>query len=203
MIHVVDYGLGNIQAFNTMFMRLGFESVRARTPKELQGATKVILPGVGAFDHAMTLLHASGMRPVLENLVGADEVPVLGICVGMQILANGSDEGIQRGLGWVEGHVRNFAGNPSSAGLPLPHMGWNDIEATPGSALFEGLENARFYFLHSYYFDCANREQSCAQADYGFKFDCSVQKNNIFGVQFHPEKSHHWGAALLRNFASL
>lgn len=204
MIHVVDYGLGNVQAFNTLFMRLGFESTRARTPEELQGATKVILPGVGAFDHAMALLDASGMRPVLEDLANTQGVPILGICVGMQILARGSDEGVQRGLGWVDGHVRSFASNPSSATLPLPHMGWNDVEAMPGCPLFEGLEDdARFYFLHSYYFDCADRQQSCAQADYGFKFDCSLQRDNIFGVQFHPEKSHHWGAALLRNFASL
>lgn len=204
MIHIVDYGLGNIQAFMTMFKRLGFESTRARTVQDLRGATKLILPGVGAFDHAMELLDASGMRSNLEDLVHSSGVPVLGICVGMQILASGSDEGSRQGLGWIEGHVRSFAGNPASANLPMPHMGWNDVAATAGSPLFNGLEkDARFYFLHSYYFECGNHAHSSARAEYGSQFDCSVQKGNIFGVQFHPEKSHHWGTLLLKNFAEL
>ena len=107
-------------------------------------------------------------------------------------------------MGWVDGHVRNFANNPSATGLPTPHMGWNDVRPVEGNPLFAGLEeDARFYFLHSYYFDCADRGQSSGQADYGFAFDCCVQNENVFGVQFHPEKSHHWGVALLKNFASL
>ena len=204
MIHIVDYGLGNVRAFNNVYKRLGFESVHARTPDELHGAEKIILPGVGSFDHAMVLLQSSGMQPVLENLVQVQQVPVLGVCVGMQILAIGSDEGVQRGLGWVDGHVRSLSSNPAAANLPTPHMGWNDVKAEPANPLFEGLvDDARFYFLHSYYFDCADRRQSTARADYGFTFDCAVQKENVFGVQFHPEKSHHWGVQLLKNYASL
>ena len=204
MIHIVDYGLGNIQAFVNMYKRLGFEPVRARTAVDLENATKIILPGVGAFDHAMELLAASGMRARLEDLVFAQRVPVLGICVGMQILANSSEEGAGQGLGWVPGRVCSFLGNLDSAVLPMPHMGWNDVVPVAGSPLFKGLESdARFYFLHSYYFECSAPANVAARADYGFQFDCAVQNGNVFGVQFHPEKSHHWGAALLKNFAEL
>ncbi len=204
MIHIVDYGLGNLQAFVNMYKRLGFESVRARATVDLENATKIILPGVGAFDHAMELLAASGMRERLDDLVLAQLVPVLGICVGMQILANSSEEGTGQGLGWVPGRVCSFSGNPASASLPMPHMGWNDVVPASGCPLFRGLEdNARFYFLHSFYFDVANPAHSVARAEYGFAFDCAVNKGNVFGVQFHPEKSHHWGAALLKNFAEL
>lgn len=204
MIHIVDYGLGNIQAFVTMYKRLGVEAVRARTGNDLRNARKLVLPGVGAFDHAMELLDASGMRQPLEQLVRVGEVPVLGICVGMQILACSSEEGSGAGLGWVNGCVRSFAGNAASAALPMPHMGWNEVVPVASSPLFKGLEDdARFYFLHSYYFECSDSSNIAARADYGFKFDCAVQNNNVFGVQFHPEKSHHWGAALLKNFAEL
>lgn len=202
MIHIVDYGLGNIQAFVTMYKRLGIETVRAKTEDDLRDVRRLILPGVGAFDHAMELLDASGMRQPLERLVLEDKVPVLGICVGMQILACSSEEGVGKGLGWVDGRVRSFAGNVASAALPMPHMGWNDVAPASGSPLFKGLEgDARFYFLHSYYFECSDAINSAARADYGFQFDCAVQRDNVYGVQFHPEKSHHWGAALLKNFA--
>jgi len=204
MIHIVDYGLGNIQAFVTMYKRLGIETVLAKAGSDLRDARKLILPGVGAFDHAMYLLDASGMRQPLERLVQGGKVPVLGICVGMQILAHSSEEGVGDGLGWVEGRVRSFAGNSASAALPMPHMGWNDVSPVAASPLFKGLEDdARFYFLHSYYFECSDHRNVAARADYGFQFDCAVQNENVFGVQFHPEKSHHWRAALLKNFAEL
>ena len=204
MIHIVDYGLGNIQAFVNMYKRLGVEIVRAKAAEDLRDVKKLILPGVGAFDHAMELLDSSGMRPSLDQLVTQGNVPVLGICVGMQILADSSEEGIRAGLGWVNGRVRSFASNPASATLPMPHMGWNDVAPTVASPLFKGLEDdARFYFLHSYYFECADAANAAAHADYGFQFDCVVQNGNVYGVQFHPEKSHHWGTALLKNFAEL
>jgi glutamine amidotransferase len=202
VITLIDYGLGNVQAFVNMYKRLGFDVRRATNAAELEGATKLILPGVGAFDYAMELLAASGMRPVLDDLVLKHHVPVLGICVGMQILADGSDEGSLPGLGWIPGRVRAFKTDPRSANLPLPHMGWNDVRPSAGSPLFKGLEDAaRFYFLHSYYFECSDPAHTAARADYGFQFDCAVQHGNVFGVQFHPEKSHHWGAGLLKNFA--
>lgn len=204
MIHVIDYGLGNVQAFLTMYKRLGFEATRAKTVADLTGARKIILPGVGAFDHAIELLYQSGMRPTLETLVLQDKVPVLGICVGMQIFASASDEGRLPGLGWVPGKVRSFRANAQSASSPLPHMGWNDVQPKPGSPLFAGLESdAQFYFLHSYYFECDEPSHVAAAASYGFDFSCAVTAGNVYGVQFHPEKSHHFGAQLLKNFAEL
>lgn len=204
MIHVVDYGLGNVQAFVTLYKRLGFEATSAKTAVDLVGANKIILPGVGAFDHAIELLNQSGMRPSLETLVLQDQVPVLGICVGMQILASSSDEGRLPGLGWVLGKVRAFRTKEQSASLPLPHMGWNDVQPRPGAPLFAGLESdARFYFLHSYYFECDDSSHVAATASYGLDFNCAVSAGNVYGVQFHPEKSHHFGAQLLKNFAEL
>lgn len=202
MIHVVDYGLGNLQAFLNLYKRLGFDATRAKSAAELTGASKIILPGVGAFDHAVEMLNQSGMRSTLETLVLEGKVPVLGICVGMQILASASDEGHLPGLGWVPGKVRAFRANEQSASLPLPHMGWNDVQPKPSSPLFAGLESdARFYFLHSYYFECDEQAHVSATALYGFDFSCAVSAGNIHGVQFHPEKSHHFGEQLLKNFA--
>ena len=204
MIHIIDYGLGNVQAFMTMFKRLGIEVFRAVNSSELADARKLILPGVGAFDHAMDLLDQSGMRPALEALVLDERRPVLGICVGMQILASSSEEGKRPGLGWVPGRVRSFRAEPDSAGLPLPHMGWNDVQPSTGSPLFVGLEDeARFYFLHSFFFECDDPAHVAATASYGIDFNCAVSSGNVHGVQFHPEKSHHFGARLLKNFAEL
>jgi imidazole glycerol-phosphate synthase subunit HisH len=204
LIHIIDYGLGNVQAFLTMYKSLGIEAVRAKTADDLKSASKIILPGVGAFDYAISLLNQSGMRPILEKLVLQDKVPVLGICVGMQILASSSDEGLLPGLGWVTGKVRTFDVNKLSSRLPLPHMGWNDVQPKLEHPLFLGLErDARFYFLHSYYFDCNQLAHIAATTFYGINFSCAISANNVYGVQFHPEKSHHFGAQLLKNFAEL
>lgn len=205
MIRIVDYGVGNIQAFMTLFKRLGLDAQRAHKPHELADATHLVLPGVGHFDHAMQRLNDSGMRPFLEELVMSKAIPILGVCVGMQMLAAGSDEGTLPGLNWIGGRVRAFADNPLSNGLPLPHMGWNDVRPTAGAKLFsEGCEEGyQFYFLHSYYFDAQDKKDVAATAHYGFDFDAVVSRGNIHGVQFHPEKSHHWGAQLLKNFAEI
>lgn len=204
MIHIVNYGLGNVQAFANMYKRLGIGTCLASNADVLAQAERIILPGVGAFDHAVTLLDQSGMRPVLEHLVVEKKVPVLGICVGMQILADGSDEGELPGLGWVPGRVRSFASNAASAPLPLPHMGWNDVRPVNASGLFQNLEtDARFYFLHSFYFEPTAADATLATAHYGLHFSCSVRAGNVFGVQCHPEKSHHWGAQMLKNFAEI
>lgn len=204
MIRIVDYGVGNIQAFLTMFKRLGLVATRARSIAELEGATRLVLPGVGAFDTAMTLLNQSGMRPRLEEMVLTQQVPIVGICVGMQMLAGGSDEGALPGLNWVPGRVKAFANTPASRDLPMPHMGWNDLKVQNGNKLFTDFEpEPRFYFLHSYYFDAENKADVAATAEYGLDFDCIVSRGHIHGVQCHPEKSHHFGAQLLKNFAEL
>jgi glutamine amidotransferase len=204
MISIVDYGLGNIRAFMNVFKRLNIEAHTATTPDELRGADKVILPGVGHFDHAMQRLEESGMRAVLDELALVRKVPVLGVCVGMQMLGSSSEEGDLAGLGWIDARVRHFGSMMPAVDLPLPHMGWNDVRPMAGHPLFAGLDrDARFYFLHSYYFECTDPSNRLAEASYGGDFACAVTAGNIFGVQFHPEKSHSCGTRLLQNFAEL
>lgn len=202
MIGIVDYGVGNIQAFLNLFKRVGVEARRLGTPDSFDDATRLVLPGVGHFDHAMRQLNDSGLRPRLEKMVLAQKVPVLGVCVGMQMLAEGSDEGSLPGLAWVPGRVKAFTKQPQCAGLALPHMGWNDVHPTQNSALFsrDFNEGVQFYFLHSYYFDAREKQDVAATATYGIEFDAVVSRGHIHGVQCHPEKSHRWGAQLLKNF---
>jgi len=204
MITIVDYGLGNVRAFLNVYKRLNIEARTAAHPGDLIGASKVILPGVGAFDQAMALLEASGMRACLDDLVSRQGVPVLGVCVGMQMLGRASEEGKAQGLGWVDGRVRAFASLMAAEKLPVPHMGWNDVRPVSGNPLFEHLAcDARFYFLHSYYFECDRDQDSIAVSRYGPEFCCAVNAGNVFGVQFHPEKSHRFGTRLLKNFAEM
>ena len=204
MIVIIDYGLGNIRAFANIYKQLNVPFKIARESKDLEGASKLVLPGVGAFDYAMSQLEASGMREALDEQVLQREIPVLGICVGMQMLANTSDEGKLHGLGWVSGCVKKFDEKSFRYTTHLPHMGWNDVRLTKECKLLNSLEeNAKFYFLHSYYFHCSEPDDCIAVADYGQTFSCAVNKGNIYGVQFHPEKSHHYGLTLLKNFADL
>jgi len=205
MIRIVDYGVGNIQAFITIFKRLGIPAERALVAADLSDASHLILPGVGHFDHAMERLNESGMRSILEDLVMIKSIPIMGVCVGMQMLANGSEEGSLLGLGWVPGRVRSFVSHPEVSSLPMPHMGWNDVEPLPDSRLLaEGFDDApQFEFVHSYYFDAENKNDVAATAHYGISFDAMVSRGHIHGVQCHPEKSHHWGAQLLKNFAKV
>jgi glutamine amidotransferase len=204
MTKIIDYGLGNIQAIVNVFKRLHLPVAVARSAEEIFGSEKLILPGVGAFDHAMERFEASGMRTEVESLVQKKKVPILGICVGMQMLADKSEEGQAAGLGWIPGDVRPLKSRPELEHLPLPHMGWNDVVSSESCRLFKGIEHdARFYFLHSYYYECKKIENVAANVDYGGSFCCAVKSDNIFGVQFHPEKSHQYGEALLKNFAEL
>jgi glutamine amidotransferase len=204
MMAIVDYGLGNVLAFATVYKKLNVPVTVARTADELRGASKIILPGVGAFDHAMELLNRSGMRAELDRKVQEERAPVLGVCVGMQIIAAGSEEGALAGLGWLDATVRRMRPAELPHATRLPHMGWNDVQPVRPCALFDGLEqDARFYFLHSYYFHCNRRDDVLALCDYGGMFSCAVSAANVYGVQFHPEKSHHCGTQLLKNFAAL
>lgn len=204
MITIIDYGLGNVLAFVNVYNRLDIPVKVAKSAADLSGATKLILPGVGSFDHAMAQLEQSGMQAPLEQLVLGDRVPVLGICVGMQMLAGSSDEGKRTGLGWIDGRVRKFDQASMAPGSMLPHMGWNDVRPSAAGGLFKGLEqDARFYFLHSYYFECTQADSILASTDYGADFSCAVRRDNVYGVQFHPEKSHHFGSQLLSNFAEI
>lgn len=204
MITLVNYGLGNIQAFTNIFNRLNILVSIATTADELVRAEKIILPGVGAFDWAMTRLNKSGMRVCLDNLVMVRHCPVLGICVGMQMMARRSDEGNLDGLGWIDAEVKRFDESNFTQQTRLPHMGWNNVEARNSDSLFRGMEtDSRFYFLHSYYFLPRNATDVLGTTEYNGPFASAVQSGNVFGTQFHPEKSHQWGIRLLNNFAEL
>ncbi|MBA3013393.1 MAG: imidazole glycerol phosphate synthase subunit HisH [Desulfobulbaceae bacterium] len=203
MITLINYGLGNIQAFANIYKRLNIPVQVAQTADELAGADKIILPGVGAFDWAMQKLEDSGMRETLDELVLKQQSPILGICVGMQMMAKRSDEGELSGLGWFDAEVKRFDEAQFQHKTHLPHMGWNDVTPSANNCLFEGLEAPRFYFLHSYYFAPGDPAQTLATTDYNGSFTSAVCNEHIFGVQFHPEKSHQWGVQLLKNFAEL
>ena len=204
MITIVDYGVGNVQALANIYKRLEIPCLLARSAAELASASHVILPGVGAFDWAMTRLQDSGMREPLDTLVKGHGKPVLGICVGMQMMARGSDEGQLPGLGWFDAHVRRFDEAKFTSRTHLPHMGWNDVTPVHTDGLLRDLgSDARFYFLHSYYFAPNDPSDVLATTVYGERFACAVQRGNVFGAQFHPEKSHGWGIQLLKNFAKL
>lgn len=204
MITIINYGLGNIKAIQNVFNKISVPSRVVSNINELDGAEKIVLPGVGAFDYAMQKLKNSGMHDKLNELVLEQEVPVIGICVGMQMMAKSSDEGKLEGLGWIDANVKKFDETKLDNKIQLPHMGWNDVNPSKINSLFIGLEkNARFYFLHSYYISCNQNEQALATSEYPEKFVCAVNHKNIYGVQFHPEKSHQFGVTLLHNFAKL
>lgn len=204
MIAIVDYGLGNVQAIANAYNRLGIAAAAADKADAIARAERLILPGVGSFDWAMLSLDRAGLREALDQAVLVERKPVLGICVGMQMMARGSDEGLQPGLGWIDADVRRLASPPLSDALMLPHMGWNDVVPAAPSPLMRGLEaDARFYFLHSYHMVPRRLETVFASTEYSGEFACGVQDGNCFGVQFHPEKSHSWGVQLLKNFAAV
>lgn len=204
MIGIIDYGVGNIKAFMNVYERLAVQAKIINSIDEFSGVTKIILPGVGAFDHAMKQLNESGLRNELEKFVIDLKTPVLGICVGMQMLAKSSEEGILPGLGWIDGVVKKFDVSSIPYKTRLPHMGWNSINSKYPNPLLNGINSeSRFYFLHSFYFECLNEKDILTSTNYGIEFNSSINNNHIFGVQFHPEKSHQNGINLLMNFSQL
>ncbi len=202
MIHIAHYGLGNVKALETAFKRMDIKCVVATSSNELKQATHVIVPGVGSFDTAVGLLEKSGMRQQIKEMVDLGRCIVMGICVGMQIFGDRSEEGCSNGLSWIGGDVKKFCNMPDS--LPVPHLGWNSIAFDPDQKLFAGLDQRnRFYFMHSYFFKPAKTEYSIAETDYGGKFASVIKKRNVYAVQFHPEKSHDDGYRLLKNFSQV
>jgi glutamine amidotransferase len=203
MITIIDYGCGNIKAFVNVYDRLNISVSVVSHPKDLLNASHLLLPGVGSFDFVMRSFNVSEMRDAVEEMVQVKEIPVLGICAGMQILANSSEEGTEQGLGLINGKVRLFQHDTIPFITKCPHMGWNNVVHSR-SELFSGIDqDERFYFVHSYYFQPETPDVTIGTTNYGIEFTSAVNRKNIFGVQFHPEKSHNAGIRLLKNFASL
>ena len=199
---VVDYGVGNIGAIQNMYDYLGFDAVLSGDPETVAQADRAILPGVGAFDEAMKRLTDSGLQAALDHLARDRQRPVLGICLGMQLLARSSEEGRLAGLGWIDAHVRKIPQRQPH--IKVPHIGWSVVRPVRSSVLFpEQDDSERFYFVHSYHMDCQNADDILATIDYGTTLVAAVQKQNVFGAQFHPEKSHKFGMRLLTAFAEL
>jgi len=186
-----------------MLKKLGNPCYLVTDPDQLKCAEKIILPGVGAFDSGIRAITERGFREVLIKKATTDKVPLLGVCLGMQILGKNSEEGNSQGLGLVAGHCRRFLFDPGSR-LKVPHMGWSEVIPSQDATLFNGIEKPpRFYFVHSYYFECNSQSDVDAISSYGNSYVAAIQRGNVFGVQFHPEKSHKFGMNLLRNFSEL
>ena len=204
MIGIIDYGSGNVQAIATIYKNLNIDYRVLSNPKDLIKADKLILPGVGAFDATMQQLNSSGIKEELNKLVLEEKIPILGICVGLQVMGYGSEEGNLPGLGWIPGKVKKFDESKINLKPKLPHMGWNIIKDIKTHPLFKGIDNDfGFYFVHSYYFVCENEQNILATSFYGSEFTSSIHNEHIFGTQFHPEKSHRNGVQLFKNFAEI
>jgi len=202
-IAIVDHGMGNLGSVQNMLRRIGASSVRTADPDEIARADKIILAGIGGFDGAMERLEELGLVDVLNQRVLQDRVPILGVCLGLQLMAHGSEEGANRGFGWLDADVRRFS-FPEDQRLPIPHMGWQEIDLTRSSPLFsETGATPRFYFSHAYHLVCHDPADVVATATYGYSFAAAVHRGNILGTQFHPEKSHVFGMDAYRRFVAL
>lgn len=198
MITIVDYKVGNLGSIQNMLKKIGSPSLITSEPEKIQAAEKLILPGVGAFDSGIKSLKEHNLWEVLNDKVQKQKTPVLGICLGMQLLCNGSEEGKEQGLGWINADVTRF--RPKEKQYKIPHMGWNYVERPKESKLFQNMyPDPKFYFVHSFFVK-ANDQSSIAKATYDVVFDAALEKGNVLGTQFHPEKSHKFGMRLLENF---
>jgi glutamine amidotransferase len=201
MIVVIDCGVGNIGSILSMGRKTGADFTASRDPIVVARADKLILPGVGAFDSGMNKLRESGLIPILNERVLVDQVPILGICLGLQFFTRGTEEGRLPGLNWIAAQTRRFKFPPEQSRLKVPHMGWNSVEVAKMDTLVSDLPpEPRFYFVHSYYVECDEPTDVLTWTTYGRPFASGVQRGNIRGTQFHPEKSHKFGLALLKNF---
>jgi glutamine amidotransferase len=203
MISIVDYGVANLGSMRNMLRRIGAAAELVTTPEAIETATKLILPGIGAFDHGMEALERLDLVEPLRKRVLEDGVPILGVCLGVQLLGLRSAEGTSKGLELIDSHCERLPAD-SAAGIRIPHMSWAHVTPARQDPLLAGLDDhARFYFVHAYHVVCSNPADVLAVARYGIEFTAMVQRDNIWGVQFHPEKSHRFGMRLLKNFVEL
>ena len=203
MIRILNYGVGNLASVQNMLKKAGFESALTTNPDDILNSDKIILPGIGAFDHCMNQFNASGLRPLVTKRVTEDKTPLLGICVGLQMLMESSEEGVEEGLGWIKGKTVKFQ-KERMGNLKIPHMGWTDVDQAKPSPLTSDLNDGpRFYFVHSYHVKPDSPDDNLLTAEYGYRFTAAVQRDNIYGVQFHPEKSHKYGMKILGNFGRI
>lgn len=201
MIIILDYNVGNLSAIRNMLKRCGTTAIISADPKDIENGTKFILPGVGSFDHGISNLRSADYFPILKKKVLQERSPILGICLGAQLLAGSSEEGDLPGLNWIEGKVVRFKKEEMDNDLKIPHMGWADVQGFENSKLFTGMyQEPRFYFVHSYHLQLDSSADTLASANYGYDFAVGIEHENILGVQFHPEKSHKFGMKLLENF---
>lgn len=201
MIAIVNYGVGNLTSVLNMFKRIGAEAIITGDAEEIKRAERILLPGVGHFDSCMQRFNESGLRAVVEEKAFAEKVPLLGICVGAQMMTRGSEEGIEKGLGWVNADTIRFKLSEHPQ-LKIPNMGWNELIISRPSPLWDDLPSeARFYFTHSFHFQFDSDEMVTGKARYGYEYAAAFRKENIFGTQFHPEKSHKFGMKVLENFS--
>ncbi|MEN8880403.1 MAG: imidazole glycerol phosphate synthase subunit HisH [Polaribacter sp.] len=201
MIAIIDYKVGNLGSIENMLKKLGVEAIITNNIQEIEAAHKLILPGVGAFDEGMKKLKESGLIPTLDKMVKEDKKPILGICLGMQLMTKKSEEGSLSGLGWIDAEVIKFNLNDTS--FKVPHMGWNYVNPVKENNLIQTEEHARFYFVHSYYVKCNKSEHILAKSHHGIEFVSVFQSDNIIGIQSHPEKSHKYGLSFLKKFKDL
>ena len=200
MITIIDYGMGNLGSVANMIKKVGGKSVITSDKEDIKKAKKILLPGVGAFDNAVKNLKSLDLWDLIKDKVLVEKIPIMGICLGMQLLTKGSEEGNLEGFGFIDAYAKKFRFKNSC--LKVPHMGWNIVKLQKKSKLFEGVENQenRFYFVHSYAVECGNEGDILSITTYGYDFVSSFEKDNIIGVQFHPEKSHKFGMKLFKNF---
>lgn len=203
MIVIVDYGVGNLTSIQNMLKKAGFASLISSEKADVDSATKLLLPGMGAFDNCMQKLNQSGLRPHIEKKVLEEKVPVLGICVGLQMFMRNSEEGREPGLGWMAGDTIRFNRTLMNTPQKIPNIGWLDVIPKMDSPMLQNNNEARFYFAHSYHVKTDSPDNVLMSAFYGYEFTVAVQQQNLIGVQFHPEKSHRFGLQLLKNFASI
>jgi glutamine amidotransferase len=201
MLTIIDYKAGNVRSIQNMLKKIGVKSLISGKPEDVQAAEKLILPGVGHFDYGMEQLEKSGLIPVLNRKVMEEKIPILGICLGVQLFTKSSEEGSRAGLGWLNARTVAFDKNRLPEHCKIPHMGWNQVSYNPKSPIFANMpEDARFYFVHSFHLVGENPDDIVVEAEYGYKFTAGFEHENIIGLQFHPEKSHKFGMQVLRNF---